>query len=270
MIFTTIIVISALPVIMGEVVKLPGLENYLLAVPFILPSLFKKLFSAWVSFTDGALAGSKKVIYLTFIRVIEEVNEVLFVWLWLYVFKLHIAFGFAGVVFILSFEHAFPKLIKTIMGFAFVHRKIVKVKVNMWQSFIVPTIASLPLVLTSVLFYFFALDPLKEAFSFMGEWAAIGPIVIMALVAIIIMPLFVYMPLSGYLGGWDDFQLKTLEKAIMLVGPVKPFIKIFYKTITFGTKRSKLHNRFKIDWTDAAKEINELMDIKRQQVEQGI
>ncbi|MFX0099138.1 MAG: hypothetical protein ACFFCS_06110 [Candidatus Hodarchaeota archaeon] len=266
MTFTTIIVLCALPIVMQEIVAIPGFENYVLAVPFVIPSIVKKLMSSFVSFTDGALAGAKKIKFLTLIRVLEEIFEVFFVWLFLFVFRFQDVFGFQGVVFILAFEHAFPKLIKTIMGFLFVHYKIVKVKVNWWQTLIVPLIASAPLVVFTLVFNAYLFDPLRNAFSFLDEYASIAPAALLLLILLIIIPLFVYMPLSGYLGGWDDFQMLTLRKALDLGGFMKPFVNLFYVTINFGVKKSKLHNRFKIPWDDAMREINELMEIKEGQL----
>ena len=266
MIFITSLLISVIPMLLGEVLKLPGLENYLLAAPFILPSLISNFIQSWIGFPDGIITGAKRVGVFTAIRLSEEFLQVFFIWLYLYVLQLQ-DLGLPGIIFILAFEHAFPRVIKMLMGFVYTHQKILKIKINMMQTFLIPTLASLPVFLIGFSYYAFVFSPMIQFFSFLGAYAVIGPSVIYLIIVLLIVPIFVYMPLSGFLGGWDDFQLYNLKKASKLSGPMKFVAQLFYKSISFGATRSPWHNKFKIDWEGAEKEIKELMEIKENQVD---
>nr|MDO8118936.1 hypothetical protein [Candidatus Sigynarchaeota archaeon] len=113
------------------------------------------------------------------------------------------------------------------------------------------------------LYYAFAFNPIEALFTpLLGKYALLGPAVIYISIALIVIPLFLWLPLTGYLGSFDDFQLLTFRKAVDLSGPSKPFVMLMYKSVVFGAERSKLHNKWKLDWSDASREINELMQLK--------
>ncbi len=265
MCFLTLTLISVMPMLMTEIIKLPGLENYLLAVPFLVPSLIHKLFMPWIGIPDTILIGTLHISFYTINRIIEEVNQVVFVWLYLYVFNLNITFGIGGIVYILAFEHFWPRIIKMVACWFFINKRVMKVRINWMQTFIVPLVSSIPVLAAGFLYYTFAFQPLKGLFGFLDEYAVLGPAAIFVLIGLLVFPLFVFLPLTGYLGGWDDFQLLTFRKAVDLSGPTKPVAMLMYKSILFGATRSKFHNRYKIDWTGAAKEIEELMIMKETQ-----
>ncbi|MBN2153816.1 MAG: hypothetical protein JW839_20325 [Candidatus Lokiarchaeota archaeon] len=265
MCFLTLTLISVMPMLMTEIIKLPGLENYLLAVPFLVPTLIHKLFMPWISIPDTVLIGTLHINFYTINRVVEEVNQVVFVWLYLYVFNLNVTFGIGGIVYILAFEHFWPRIIKMIACWVFINKRVMKVRINWMQTFVIPLVSSIPVLAAGILYYTFAFQPLKELFDFLDEYAVVGPAAIFVLIGLLVFPLFVFLPLTGYLGGWDDFQLLTFRKAVDLSGPTKPVAMLMYKSIMFGAKRSKYHNRFKIDWSGASKEIEELMTMKENQ-----
>jgi hypothetical protein len=265
MCFLTLTLISVMPMLMTEIIKLPGLENYLMAVPFLVPSLVHKLFMPWIGIPDTVLIGTMHISFYTINRVIEEVNQVFFVWLYLYVFNLNLTFGIGGIVYILAFEHFWPRIIKMIACFAFIQKRVMKLKINWMQTFVIPLVSSIPVLAAGFLYYAFAFQPLKGLFGFLDEYAVLGPAAIFVLIGLLVFPLFVFLPLTGYLGGWDDFGLLTFRKAVDLSGPTKPVAMLMFKFIMFGARRSKYHNRFKSDWSGAAKEIEELMIMKETQ-----
>ena len=94
----------------------------------------------------------------------------------------------------------------------------------------------------------------------------VPPAAITVLVALILIPLCLFLPLTGVLGGWDDYGIMTLRKAVKLSGPSKPFANLLYKAVLFGAKHSKLHNRYKIPWEVPMQQIKELMLMKRDHV----
>nr|MDO8083893.1 hypothetical protein [Candidatus Sigynarchaeum springense] len=67
-------------------------------------------------------------------------------------------------------------------------------------------------------------------------------------------------------GGFDEYQLFTLKKAIDLSGPSKPIFKIVEKLVIKSAKISRkvgVFGRYPIPHEEAHKEIRELMEIKR-------
>jgi hypothetical protein len=252
MCFLTLTLISVMPM-------------YILAVPFLVPSLIHKLFMPWIGIPDTILIGTLHINFYTINRVLEEVNQVFFVWLYLYVFNLNITFGLGGIVYILAFEHFWPRIIKMVACWFYINKRVMKVRINWMQTFVIPIVSSIPVLTAGFLYYAFAFQPLKGLFRFLDEYAVLAPAAIFVLVGLLVFPLFVFLPITGYLGGWDDFQLLTFRKAVDLSGPTKPVAILMYKSILFGAKRSRFHNRFRINWSDAAKEIEELMIMKETQ-----
>ncbi len=84
--------------------------------------------------------------------------------------------------------------------------------------------------------------------------------------------LFTYVPLTVLLGGWDDYDLFTFGKAIKLSGPSKPLFKPLFKLILVCRKaavKMNTHARFPMDHEIAHKQILELMEIKKLELERS-
>ena len=266
MCFLTFTLLGVLPMLMTEITRLPGLENYILAAPFFIPTLIHQIFRPWIDIPNSVLIATRHIGFYTFVRLLEEGLQVFFVWLYLYGVGLQIIWGFNGIVFILAFEHFFPRLIKMIMCWIYTHKRIFKLKLNYMQTFIVPLIASVPTLLFGTFYYLFIFKPLEALFvPLLGEYALLVPAAIYIVFGLLVVPLCVFLPLTGYLGGWDDFGLLTFRKAVDLSGPSKILAFPLYKAVLFGAKRSRFHNRWKMDWSKAAEEINELMIMKENQ-----
>ncbi|MHA1715420.1 MAG: lipopolysaccharide biosynthesis protein [Promethearchaeota archaeon] len=144
-------------------------------------------------------------------------------------------------------------VVKVIGVWILTNRKIIKVKINTWQTLIAPgiscaIIAGLITVL-SLVFY----EPVLNAISTLG-----GATFFMVLFFFGFSN-FLYPLLLGLLGGHDDETLKQMEFAAYRAGPSKPFAIMFYKITRFGSKLSPLHGRFPIKYDDAEKEAFELL-----------
>ena len=255
--------ISALPIVLDVILGLPGLEYYSLSLAFFIPALLHRMILPFISYPDSILVGVLKINFYTFSRVLEEAIYLFENWLFMYVFRIQVTFGLAGIVWLLAMERFIGRIIKMVMMWYYIHKKVFPVKFYLWQSVICPAICSLPIFAFGLIWKPLVFDPLIPLFSFLGEYAVLAPAAITILVALIVIPLFLFLPLSGYLGGWDTYGLMTLKKAIKLSGPSKPFANLLYKAVMIGVRRSKLHNRFKIPWQKPMNEIYELMLLKR-------
>jgi hypothetical protein len=236
-----------------------GLENYQPAVIFIVPSLVQKVTSMFVDPPNSILTGTMHIGFYTFVRVFEEILQVFFVWLFLYGLRLHEVYGIQGIVFIFAFEHFFPRMIKMALCWWYIHTRVFTVRIYWMTTFVVPIIAGSPILLFTSIWLNFVVYPLIAAIGL------IPAAVVTVLLGVFCIPFFFFLPLTGILGGWDDFQIKVFEKSVKLSGPSRIFFVPFFKSIMFGVKigqKLKLHNRWRIHWEDAQREIIELMQMK--------
>lgn len=253
------ILIAFIPMVITVILALPELENYVYAQAFLIPMLIHTLFKPYIDFPNGILLGTENVSFYAFVRVFEEFMQVFFIWFFLYGIKLQekTILGMDGVVFILAFEHFFPRLIKMFMCWIYINKVLLHIKINWWQTLIGPLICSVFVFGVGQLWKVTIFDPLILVIGVLPSAA------ITLVFGLILIPLVVYLPLTGIMGCWDDFGMKTFKKAIDLSGPSKKLVNLFYKSTSFGVKHSKIHNKFKIPWETAVKQIDELMEIKK-------
>lgn len=127
------------------------------------------------------------------------------------------------------------------------------------STFVLPTIASFPMVFIARIWYATAFFPLKAAIGF--EFA-----LVVSLILLVIVIIFTYFPIITLLGGFDDYQLFVFKKALDLSGPSKIIFTFIYKLMQISVKIAKkirMHGRFPIPYEDAHREIRELMELKR-------
>jgi hypothetical protein len=251
------VLIAFIPMILEVLLALPELANYTQAQVFLIPCLIAVLFRPFVDFPNGILIGTERVSFYTFVRVFEEVLQVFFIWLFLFHLKLQTVYGINGIVFILSFEHFFPRFIKMIMCWVYIKKTLFSLKINWWQTLIGPLIASAAVFGVGQLWFYLVFTPMVPAIGIIPSAAVT---LVFGLIAI---PFLIYLPLSGLMGMWDDFSIDTFRKAVEISGPSKFLVKLFYKSTLWGINHSKIHNKFKIEWEVAAKEIAELIEMKQ-------
>ena len=141
----------------------------------------------------------------------------------------------------------------------YINRKVFKIKIYWMQCFIIPLISVLPTFLLAKIWELWIIDFL---INILGLYVSMG---ITLVVGMIISPLLIYLPLMAYLGGWDEKQMELFKKSVELSGPSKFFVKPFYKMTKYWVDKSKFHNKFKIPWKKADKEILELHLMKLNQ-----
>lgn len=265
------IFIAVLPSVILYINEVPAMVNYRPALIFIPIVFIPKLYGIFLHILTGIFHGTNHVGWYSLIDFCEEMQQVFFYWLWLYVFKLHEIWGVWGIAFILGLNHLFPYIFKMIVGWITIHKKILKVRIAWMQTFIIPLIAGLPLIPIGLGLSEYAFKPLIPILDgAIGDHTLAVQIaaVVTALGAILIVP-NIYFPLTGVLGGWDDYQLGQFKKAVKLSGPSKFLFKWFFNLINRGVRLGRkigLHGRFDIPCDGAIKEINELMEIKRKNI----
>jgi hypothetical protein len=166
-----------------------------------------------------------------------------------------------GVTFGWSwFAIIFAKFVSSIISFcvnmSYFHFKFQKLslfhKGVVWQSYIVPLIiAALTIPCLQWL-----LD------TYIISWIAWSPILMVSLIALFCLfgfSIFIYAPLYGFLGGFDDHTLQQFEEAITLAGPSKIIMKALWFMVKCGMKLSPFKNKFILPFfKEAEKERIEL------------
>ncbi len=259
MIMISFLVLGIVPYFTVVVQELNAFKYYQGADMFIIPGILNRLLWAFVLVPDAIMWGAKHITQHTIIRIGEEFGKWFFMWLFVVVWQVQDTWGLFGLVLLIGFQHWVPIWIKTLVCYAYIQKRILKVKIYWGSTFLIPVLASLPNIGISQLWYYTGFFPLKAAIGLEASLAVSIAFYFMIIV-------FIYFPLCALLGGFDDYQLFVFRKAVDLAGPSKPIFRTVMKLIDTNVKRARKlgwHGRFPIPYEDAHREIRELMEIKR-------
>jgi O-antigen/teichoic acid export membrane protein len=122
---------------------------------------------------------------------------------------------------------------KNIFAWWLIDRKIIKVRINWWQTLITPFLAPLPLIPINY--------GLVAIFQAVSKTSFIGGLIIALIILIFILfiaPIIVVFPMLGFLGGWDERGLEHLNQAAMISGPSRLLVNALYKGTLWGFRHS--------------------------------
>jgi O-antigen/teichoic acid export membrane protein len=191
--------------------------------------------------------------------VVEKVVKMISVFLFLSPWGLVAVLG-SGSLIILYVLHDIPAYLAiSLYEFGMVHLKCVKVKINIWQTFVAGSLASLPLIPINLVLIRILNEIAAQADSLLEP---IIFIVGMIIVLFFVLPLIVFF-FYGLTGGWDDIGLQEFERAIPLCGPSIFLVRIFYRATAMGHRWSPLKNKFPNPHHAAYQEIAELSELIR-------
>ncbi|MHA1732998.1 MAG: hypothetical protein ACTSU5_13710 [Promethearchaeota archaeon] len=245
-----------LPIVLSVALNFGGAENYLLAVPFIVPWLVAKFLEPIAQFADKIIVGASKPRFLTYSRVGEEIGKLVVMTLFIPVWHLTSA-GFATIVWLLPLGTFIPTLVKTIASWIYVHKRIIPASFPWGQALLAPLASSGAV---------FGVSRLYIAFAWPVIASSVGIVVGAALTIVwmLVGTFSIYMFFYGFFGGFDDFGLKTFHEAVEISGPSRPLMKFIGFFLDLGAGISPLHNRFPIPSEDARREALELMAIRQE------
>jgi hypothetical protein len=248
--FLIMVMVGVMPMIIKIITGLEGLENYQAALVFIPFLLIEQLFFAFIEISDPILMGTLHVPFYTAVRLGEEIVRLIIIYLLLFVFHVG-TMGPIGVALVLGWDRFYARVIKMIAAIMYINRHIFKVEIYWMSSLIIPFLASLPTL-------FVSLTLTTRVATILEKYIGLLPTAaIMVVLCILILPIFLFLPLTGILGGFDDFQLKTFKKSVELSGPSRPIVKQFYNVVLWGHNHCPWKNKFKIPWEIPLQQINE-------------
>ncbi len=246
------IFVGIYPVLVTVIGSLEGLENYQAAVIFIPFLLIEQLFFAFIEISDPILMGTLHIPFYTAVRLMEEIIRIIILYFLLVELNLGML-GPLGVCLTLGWDRFYARLIKMVAALIYINRRVFKVEIYWASTIFLPLLAALP-VLGFTLFLSIYVAPML--YPIIG----IVPTAAVFLVFVTILPaLLFFLPLAGFFGAFDDFQLETFRKSVELAGPSKFLIKGFYKAVLWGHNKSPIKNKFRIPWQQPLKEIEDLL-----------
>lgn len=251
------IIIGFMPVVLRVLLVFGGAENYLLAIPFILPNIIMTLTEQPARDGDRILTMGNKPLFKSLTSIVQSILDIFFTWLWLYVLRLPQTYGIAAMIWLLPMGNIVSHAVRLYLDWWYINRYICKVgdtiKNVAWQAFVAPVIPGLITIAMGYAWYVLVYPWLDFAFG--GLVAAI----ISVLFAFAVGLVFNFVVLYGFFGGWDDHTLAVFKEAIDISGPSRILFVPVYKLTAALVKRSPLHDKFKMDHEDAEREMKELM-----------
>ena len=180
---------------------------------------------------------------------------------------------FPVTVYTFIFANVPVRLLMVIIGWIYINKKVVKLKINDWigQGVIATAIATAFFALFLFILTYIIYPPLYDAtvIAFadtgIGEYLGLLPGIGIILASLLLFPAGIFAPLYAFFGGWDDNTLEDFRKAAELSGPSKGITMMMYKVSKWVHDRSPWKNKFEFKDADLAmKEANELLEIRRE------
>lgn len=224
-------------------------SNYSYVMLIIQNFLFLKLALLFSNHMNQFLNGIGKPEYAIYLAIAEECTR-LFV---LFIMLVVIPSGWMALVYSVGMGW----VVRWIAGLILFHRKVLPVKINLWQTFgasIISAIVQAGFIKLGIIF-------LLPIFT-IGMGKIVGAVLVILIG--IVGSVFLYFAIYSFAGGWDDGQLKVFQRSKEMAGPSKFIIKILHK-ISYNIARiSPLTNKFPIDDTGVFEEIQELRILQEQ------
>jgi hypothetical protein len=233
-----------------------GLGYYLLSIPFIFPVMIRRFFMPYESLAGGIITGTNHATTNFIIEMITLTINFITWWLYLIVFKIPQNYGITAVVWIMPLGDLPGVFFRLIISYRFVHRKIVPLKIPLWQAFVGPSVAGFIFGLMGWVYVQIIFLPM------LALWGIIPALIPMIIIFVFIGPFMIYTPITVLMGAWDDTSVDSFRKAAIMAGFARFIVSPMYKMILKTIPYAKWHNKFGVDEKEALKEARELMEMK--------
>ena len=233
-----------------------GMGQYVIAAIFIIPRLIRFSIERFFGIPGTVMTGANKPNVGIYLGIIHSILALLIRYLIFVYWAIPSESGLEVTIYLMELSHLPMAIVISGIGYMYVHKKIVKIKVPWKQltiGMIIPAVISYAL---NMLVKTWVFDPLVYNFNF---FIALVPTVL--LIAIIL--LFGYFPLTALFGAWDNTNIEEFRKAAQMSGPSKFLVIPIYKIVNWSCNHSKLHNRFGMPTEDVIKDAVDLLAIKK-------
>ncbi len=251
--FVPLIVILAW--VMPEIWVTIGMVNYLPGIAFILPRMIKLVTNKYNGIPGQILYGADRPNIQVVIGLSQSGVNTLVLVLYLIILKLPSALGIAGMAWIMELGWLPTDVVFVSVAWYYIHTRLVKLRFPVKQialGIVLPSgLTMLVLIFVKLLVY----DTLNAAGGF---FVAVFPSI--GLIAFLLF--FMYFPLTGALGGFDDTNLEEFRKVARMSGPSKFIVMPVYKVVAASCKRSKLHGKYQMPVEGVIREAEELFTMK--------
>ena len=225
--------------------------NFFLVVPIIQINIFFKIFDMLSGLNDGLFQGVGKPeinILLIGVEQIVRIIVLYFMVVW---------FQYTWLALVVS--PGVGWIVKVSLGLFIFNKKILRTKgLNAWQTVVAPSIAALAEAIYILLLMTYLFPILASVIGSKIVAAVLGIVL-----GIFTGPFFIYFPVLAFFGGFDNESLVIVEKTATMSGPSKFLVNIIKVLAIKAHKISPLHNRFPIKNDGVQQEIEELMIIRK-------
>jgi hypothetical protein len=241
-----------------------GLENYALSVMFVIPRVVRDFQQPYNNISSNIIISAGHVNFLMSTQIMEAVLALVSWILFIPVLKIPQTYGPTAIIWLMPCGELPAIMTKIIVNYIYIEKKIIHWDVPVFQTFIAPILA------TTLIYGIGSIYISTVFYALTNLWNMMAAMFITIIIFLMLAPFFIYFPITGLLGGWDEGSLQTLSRAVKISGPGKFFSIPMYKILVWVTQRSKLHNRFKIDEKIALQEARELMELRNSKIAQKI
>ena len=232
-----------------------GMTFYVGASIFILPRLLKNFILKYTGIPGQVVYGGNRPNYPLVTGLIGSGLNTLLLYLYLVVWQIPRR-GILETALIMEWGMLPLDIFWGVLAYCYIHYTMVKLKIPLKQiiiGFFFPAAISLVIMLGIKRAVF---DTLNTNYGF---FVALVPS-ILTLASVLF---FVYFPLTGLMGGWDETNLEEFRKVSVMSGPSKIIVIPIYKLINFFCQKSPLHGRFAMPVAGVVQEAQELLLEKR-------
>ncbi|MBD3187636.1 hypothetical protein GF325_12450 [Candidatus Bathyarchaeota archaeon] len=249
-------ILSVLILVMEPILVAIGLEFYILSVVFIFPKMIREIQQPYNNFSENTITGTGHINFQMIMKFLEAGLAILSWFIFLSWLRIPQRFGILSIAWLIPCGELPAIITKVVINYVFINKRVIKLDIPVYQAFFAPGLATLVVYGIGLAYVHFIFNPMNRAF---GTIIALIPLVI---IFILIIPFFVYFPLTGVFGAWDDGNIEVLRKATRMSGPGKLFSLPMYKSLLFIARKSPLHGKFVLDDTEALEEARDLMRMK--------
>ncbi len=229
-------------------------ERFYLAVPLIQAFIIFKVMESIIKLHDKVFRGGDKPEYNIVVLIVEQTSRLIF----LYIFLVPIPLS--GMAIVLS--RGLGWIVKWFVSYFLIQKRMLKFTINLWQTIVVPLGAAFLEAITIYLIKIWLFPIFSQ--SLPQVFAAVLTLIIGLLVG----PFSIWLPVYALLGGWDKGSLEILKKALIISGPSKPFVRFILKVSVYFSEKSPFFEKFPIDTTGVQQEIGELINRRRDEIQQ--